>query len=85
LNGHIEKLEQELSILRGKKKPNNFHLPLGQVCKISIDNEQISETMDLVEQGNKNSKSDLEFPLATDSLEFCPIITKKKTNKENTR
>ena len=33
--------------------------------------------MDLTEQGNKNSESYLEVPLAMDSLELRPIITQK--------
>ena len=49
---------------------------IGQVRNISVDNEQIFETMDLVEQ-EKNSKADLEAPLMTDSLELCPVITQK--------
>ena len=61
----IEKLEQELSILTGKKPTS--HLPIGQVHNISIGNEQGFETTDLVEQGNINSKLDLEAPPMTDS------------------
>lgn len=53
------------------------HLPIGQVHNISIGNEQGFETTDLVEQGNINSKSDLEAPPMTDSLELHPIITQK--------
>ena len=30
-----------------------------------------------MEQGNKNSKADLEAPLMTDSLELRPVITQK--------
>ena len=66
-----------------KKQKTTLDLPVVQVCNILIDDDHISETMDLVEQGNKNSKSDLEVPLATDSLDFHPIITQK--NKENMR
>lgn len=35
----IEKLEQEVSILMGKKATQNF--PIGQVHNISIDNNQV--------------------------------------------
>ena len=42
----IERLEQQLSILTGKK--TTLHFPLGQVHNISIDNDHISETTDLV-------------------------------------
>ena len=44
---------------------------------MSIDDDRTSETALLVEQGNKNSKSGLEVPLVTDSLELCPVITPK--------
>ena len=81
LQDRTEKLEQELSILTGKT--TIFHFPIGQVCNISIDNNQVPEPMELVDPENKNSKSDLEVPLATDSLDFHPIITQK--NKENMR
>ena len=54
-----------------------MHLLIGQVRNISVDNEQILEKTDLVEQGNKNSKADLEAPLMTDSLELRPVITQK--------
>lgn len=36
---------------------------------MSVGDDRTSETALLVEQGNKNSKSGLEVPLATDSLE----------------
>jgi len=59
------------------KKPT-LRPPIGQVYNISVDNEQIFEATDLVEQGNKNSKADLEAPLITkDSLEHHPVITQK--------
>ena len=76
LRNRTEKLEQELNILKGKKK-TTLHPLLGQVRSVSVDNEQIFEATDLVEQGNKNSKADLEAPLMTDSLQLCPVITQK--------
>ena len=78
---YSEKLEQELGISTGKKI--TLPLPIGQVCNISIDNNQVPEPMELVDQENKNSKSDLDVLLPTDPLEICPIITqkKKKTQK----
>ena len=54
-----------------------MHPLLGQVRSVSVDNEQIFRTTDLVEQGSENSKADLEAPLMTDSLQFCPVITQK--------
>ena len=51
LRNCIEKLEQELNILTGKKP--TLHPPIGQVCNIPVDNEQIFETVDLAEHGNK--------------------------------
>jgi len=71
----IEKLEQELSILTGKKP--TLLLPPGQVCNISIDSEQAFETTDLVKQRNIKSKSYLEAPPTMDPLELHPIITQK--------
>lgn len=44
---------------------------------MSVGDDRTSETALLVEQGNKNSKSGLEVPLVTDSLELCPVITPK--------
>ena len=61
-----------------------MHLLIGQVHNISVDNEQILEKTDLVEQGNKNSKADLEAPLKTHSLELCPV-TSQKTKKVQDR
>ena len=75
LRDHTEKLEQELNISMGEKP--TLHPLVGQVRNISVDNEQIFETTDLVEQGNKNSKADLEAPLMTDSLELLPVTTQK--------
>ena len=54
-----------------------MHFPIGQVCIIPIDNDQTPESMDLVDQENKNSKLDLHAPLAADPLEIHPIITQK--------
>ena len=63
----IEKLEQELGILTGKKPI--LHLPIGQVRNISINNDQAPESTDCVDQENKQSKSDLESPVLMDALE----------------
>ena len=75
LRNRTEKLEQELNILT-RNKPT-LHPLLGQVRSVSVDNEQIFKTTDLVEQGSENSKADLEAPLMTDSLQLCPVITQK--------
>ena len=48
---------------------------IGQVLNISMDNNQVPESMDLVDPDNKNRKSDLSALLAMDPLEICPIIT----------
>ena len=55
------KIRAELSILTGKK--TTLHFPLGQVHNISIDNDQNPESMDLVDQENRNSKLDLMLRL----------------------
>ena len=75
LKDHIEKVEQEFNVLTGKRP--TLHSLIGQVCDISIDDNDISEVMDLVEQENKNSKSVLEASLMKDSLKLYPIITQK--------
>ena len=75
LRNHIEKLEKELGILTGKKPI--LHFPIGQICNVSIDNDQTPESTDCVEQENKNSKFDLEAPIVTDPLEVRPVITQK--------
>lgn len=59
----------------GKKTTLNFLR--GRVHNISIDSNQVPESMDLVDPENKNSKSDLDVPLAVDPLEICPILTQK--------
>ena len=63
LRNCTEKLEQELNISMGEKPP--LHPLVGQVRNISVDNEQIFKTTDLVEKGNKNSKADFEAPLTS--------------------
>ena len=63
--------------INGKKKNKNLHPPIGQVHNISVDNEQIFETMDLVGQGNKNYKADLEAPHMTNSFQLRPVIIQK--------
>jgi len=76
LKNHIERLDQELNILMGKKP--TLLLLTGQVHNVSVDSEQDFKTVDLVEQGNINSKLDLEAPPTTDPVELCPIIIQKK-------
>jgi len=73
LRDHIEKLEQELGILSGKKPVLRF--PIGQVCNALVDNHQTPEATDFVDQEHKNSKLDLEAPMVTDPLEVHPVIT----------
>ena len=65
----------------GKKTTFCFHI--GQVRNISINNDQTPESMDLVDQEIKNSKSDLKVLLATDPLEIRPIITQKMKEIQN--
>ena len=60
-----------------------MHFPVGQVCIIPIDNDQTPVSTDLVDQEDKNSKSDRDAPFAADPLEIHPIITQK--NKKDTR
>ena len=71
----IERLEQQLSILTGKKTSLSF--PIGKVCNISMDNNQVPESMDLVDPEDKTFKSDLEAPFAVDPFEIHPVITQK--------
>jgi len=75
LKGCIEKLEQELGTLTGRKPI--LHLPIGQVCNISINNDQIPESTGFVDQENKKSKLDIESPILTDPLKVHPVITQK--------
>ena len=74
LKARIDKLEQELNVLMGKKPVLQS---LGQVRSISIDDSHISEVADLVQEENGSSKSDLEVPVMADPLQLRPIITQK--------
>ena len=80
LKARIDKLEQELNVLTGKKPVLQS---LGQVRSISIDDSHTSEVADLVQEENRSSKSDLEAPVMADPLELRPIITQK--TKKSTR
>ena len=82
LKARIDKLEQELNVLTGKKPVLQS---LGQVRSISIDDSHTSEVADLVQEENRSSKSDLEAPVMADPLELRPIITQKTKKKVQDR
>jgi len=42
-----------------------------------MDNNQVPESMDLVDPEDKTFKSDLEAPFAVDPFEIHPVITQK--------
>ena len=73
LKDRIRKLEEDISVLTGKKSD----LPVSQIRTLSISDEQGLETTELPEQGKKNSKSNLEAPSEVDPLQLRPIISQK--------
>ena len=74
----IKKLEQQLSILTGRK--SSLNLPMKQVNNTSVDDTQAPELMGLVNPEDKISKSDLKAPSAMDPSEIHLIIT--QVNKQ---
>lgn len=75
LRDWIEKLEQQLGILTGKK--SNLTFPVKQVRNITSDDTQALKSMDLVDLEDKASRSDLEAPPEIDPFEIHTIITQK--------
>lgn len=71
LKARIEKLEGEINLLTGKKPSFSSSNP--QIRYISFNDDQDPEEMNQ----NKITKSDLEKPSETDSLEVRPVITQK--------
>ncbi|XP_021238701.1 uncharacterized protein LOC110391220 [Numida meleagris] len=75
LRDRIEKLEQELGLLTGKKSSLTF--PLKKIRNIALENTQGSEPVDLGNPTGKISRSDLEAPLEVDPFEIRPVVTQK--------
>ena len=81
---HVEELERQVAVLRGKK-PNPI-IPVQKIQNISLEitGDPVQENPHELDSVNESTKrSDLEARLELDPFEILPVVTQTTTTTTN--